>query len=285
MLLLPQHLFDQSNVHVLLRDGERAIIGKTVYAPLYERSGYVSMHAVNIVLAGEQILESSEGNTLRIRAGQIILIPRGLYQISDLLPADGTPFRSILFYFDDAIVQRYLGDYSVKEPFRGEVPDFLKLNRNPPLNAFVEVLSFVYGDVPPDNPALYRLKTLELLNLIDRADSDFDLPAFLFRLTLPKQRNLRHFMEANFNKPLKIQDFADLTGRSVSSFRRDFKEQFNVVPKDWLRTKRLQLAKKLLAEDRREVQEVATAVGYESVSYFIEQFRSAEGISPGKYRG
>ena len=40
-------------------------------------------------------------------------------------------------------------------------------------------------------------------------------------------------MEKNFDKPLKIEDYAYLTGRSLSTFRRDFKSYFEITPQKW----------------------------------------------------
>ena len=46
-------------------------------------------------------------------------------------------------------------------------------------------------------------------------------------------------MQKNFDKPLKIEDYAYLTGRSVSTFRRDFKASFSMTPQQWIKEQRL----------------------------------------------
>ena len=61
---------------------------------------------VSILLNGEQRIRSYEGETLVIRAGEILMIPRGLYHVSDLLPKQGT-FQSLLFYFDDTLIRSF----------------------------------------------------------------------------------------------------------------------------------------------------------------------------------
>ena len=39
-------------------------------------------------------------------------------------------------------------------------------------------------------------------------------------------------MERNFDKPLTIEDYAYLTGRSESTFRREFKIKYGVYPQE-----------------------------------------------------
>jgi AraC-like DNA-binding protein len=52
-----------------------------------------------------------------------------------------------------------------------------------------------------------------------------------------------------FNMPL--EKFAYLTGRSLSSFKRDFNKAFNTTPQRWLTQKRLELAHYELSEEKK----------------------------------
>ena len=90
-------------------------------------------------------------------------------------------------------------------------------------------------------------------------------------------------MEKNFDKPLKIEDYAYLTGRSLSTFRRDFKSFYEITPQKWLKEKRLEKAKSLLQDRSLSVTELAYEVGYENISYFIKEFKNKFGQSPKQY--
>jgi AraC-like DNA-binding protein len=90
-------------------------------------------------------------------------------------------------------------------------------------------------------------------------------------------------MNANFNKSLTVEDYAYLTGRSLSTFNRDFKRQFNVSPKKWLMDKRLESAYTLLTHHHKNVTDVAFEVGYENFSHFIKAFHKKFGISPKQF--
>ena len=90
-------------------------------------------------------------------------------------------------------------------------------------------------------------------------------------------------MEKNFDKPLKIEDYAYLTGRSISTFRRDFKSTYNMTPQKWLKEKKMEKALLLLNHKELSVTDLAYEIGYENVSYFIKVFKNNVGQSPKQY--
>lgn len=90
-------------------------------------------------------------------------------------------------------------------------------------------------------------------------------------------------MLANYSKPLSIEDYAYLSGRSLSTFRRDFVNQFGVSPKQWLIEKRLDRAHELLSANHTSVSHVALEVGYENISHFIKAFHKRYAISPKQF--
>lgn len=109
------------------------------------------------------------------------------------------------------------------------------------------------------------MKILELFHLLNHLVPEKEFTEFLFQLTLPKKRNIKTFVEHNFDKPLNIEDYAYLTGRSVSTFRRDFKAQFKTTPKKWLKEKRIEKAVHLLHNQEISVTQLAYEVGYENI--------------------
>ena len=91
-------------------------------------------------------------------------------------------------------------------------------------------------------------------------------------------------MLANYTKPLGIEDYAYLTGRSLSSFRRDFKSRFGVSPKQWLIDNRLEKAKEILqADGKATIIGVALQVGYENIPHFIKAFHRKFEITPKQF--
>jgi AraC-like DNA-binding protein len=279
MIVIPQRLFSDSQVKVILRDGNVSILKKKLAQPLLEREGYISNHVISILLAGEQRIRTFDDQLIKVRAGQILFIPRGLYYISDLLPQHGA-FESLLFYFDDRLIQEFLSVSRVGTFQRQSVPSHLKCDTPPAVELFARSLLTIYEQHGIRQKQFLDLKILELLHLLSGLVPAQEFADFLFQLTLPKKRNIKFFMQKNFDKPLKIEDYAYLTGRSPSSFRRDFKQYFATTPQKWIKQKRLEKAHQLLLEKTLSVTDLAYAVGYEHVSYFIKEFKGRYGVSP-----
>ncbi len=77
-----------------------------------------------------------------------------------------------------------------------------------------------------------------------------------------------------------MEEFARLSNRSLSAFKRDFQKEFNVTPGKWLVEKRLHNAMHLLSNAGKTVSEAAFESGFENPSHFSRAFRSYFGIAP-----
>lgn len=282
MILIPQRLFASPGTKTILRDGNVCILSKELTEPVIKREGYISNHVVSVVLAGEQHIRTYEDELIKVQANDILFAPRGMYYISDLLPADGT-FKSLLFYFDDSVIHNFLSNSRVDIVDRQAAPSYLKFGVLPTVRLFADSLIDIYQHQQIRDKNFLQLKILELLHLLNHQAQEKAFANFLFRLTLPQKRNIKTFMQQNYDKPLKVEDYAYLTGRSLSTFRRDFKSAFDRTPQQWLKEQRLQKALELVSQKEISVTQLAYEVGYENISYFIKAFKAQVGLSPKQY--
>ncbi|MEL6182869.1 MAG: AraC family transcriptional regulator, partial [Myxococcota bacterium] len=95
---------------------------------------------------------------------------------------------------------------------------------------------------------------------------------------------LRHVMEKHAYEPLRLSDYATLCGRSLASFKRDFKRVYNCPPGQWLIEKRLAKAAELLKKGDQRVTDVCLDCGFGHLSHFIRTFREAFGASPKQFQ-
>lgn len=98
-----------------------------------------------------------------------------------------------------------------------------------------------------------------------------------------KKINLQEFMERNFRCDWSMSEFARASGRSLSTFKRDFKLMSELSPERWLTARRLQAAYELLRKGRR-VSDVCFDVGFKNVSHFSAIFKKKFGKTPGEVR-
>lgn len=96
--------------------------------------------------------------------------------------------------------------------------------------------------------------------------------------------DLQTVMSENFLYNLKVEEFAKLCGRSLSAFKRDFKNIFNTTPSRWIKAKRLEHAKKLLIETDLNINQISYDCGFINSSHFIKSFKEKYKLPPHKFR-
>ncbi len=102
---------------------------------------------------------------------------------------------------------------------------------------------------------------------------------------MEKSRMVIRFVEEHYPEPLPIERMADVTGFSQSHFMKFFKEIFGVSFTSYLNDYRLTMASRLLLASGDTILEVATATGFENLSYFNRRFKGKFGMTPREFRG
>lgn len=85
---------------------------------------------------------------------------------------------------------------------------------------------------------------------------------------------IKNVMLESFHLNLSMDEYAKLCGKSLSTFKRDFKKYFKNTPSKWLKTKRLEYAKTLLLNSDLNINEVCFESGFVNSSHFILTFKS-----------
>ena len=109
------------------------------------------------------------------------------------------------------------------------------------------------------------------------------LPAlrnFLFNFSEPYKIDLEKFMLSNFHFNIPIERFAQLTGRSLAGFKRDFQKTFGSPPRRWLQDKRLTIARHLIETRHMKPSAIYLDLGFESLPHFSNSFKKKFGKAP-----
>ena len=120
---------------------------------------------------------------------------------------------------------------------------------------------------------------MEFLHLVYLNNQDEIINTLNSSENQKKRRNIDSIMMVNYDKNLTVTDFANLSGRSLSTFNRDFKRKHGQTPKQWLIKKKMEKAEKLLLEGIN-VTNCAIEVGYSNVSHFIKAYKFIYGETP-----
>jgi AraC-like DNA-binding protein len=97
-------------------------------------------------------------------------------------------------------------------------------------------------------------------------------------------RRARDLMDRDYAKPLDVAAMARAAHASPSHFARQFRRAFGETPYSYLMTRRIERAKALLRGSELSINEVALAVGSQSLGTFSTRFREIVGMTPRAYR-
>jgi len=85
------------------------------------------------------------------------------------------------------------------------------------------------------------------------------------------------------NNPPSLPDLAREVGLNIKKLKTDFKEFYGVPVFTFLLNYKMELAKKLLLEQKLNVNEIASNLGYSASSHFIAAFKRKYGITPKQF--
>jgi AraC-like DNA-binding protein len=141
---------------------------------------------------------------------------------------------------------------------------------------------FNHPEPPPKS--LLKLKFEELILNILSSDRYAKLKVYFREICQSTRPSIRSVMEANYSYNLTITEYATLCGRSLSSFKSEFKSIYQTTPGKWLKEKRLQYSRYLLENTDKNIGEVTFESGFENETHFIRLFKDKYGLPPGKYQ-
>ena len=142
----------------------------------------------------------------------------------------------------------------------------------------------------PEMGGLERLSSLLLIFDIMSGTAEYDFlasPRFIqnFQYAASDRfKKITSYIMENFDKDISLSEIASVGNMGVTAFCNFFKEQFRVTFVEYLTTVRIGHACKLLAENDRNVVEVAYECGYNNLANFNRQFKKLKSMTPTDYR-
>lgn len=228
------------------------------------------------VLAGELKVVQAD-HTRCYKPGDTLLLPRK--QPATLLkyPKDGVAYQAVIMKLPTDVVRAYYTQ-NTSVAARPHANGILLFPKSPLLQSLFASL-LPYLELEHRLPEkLLAVKIAEVIEILRSLNPDTD--GVLADFSEPGKLNLVEFMEANYMFNIPLTQFSYLTGRSLTTFKRDFKKAFQLSPQRWLTQKRLALAHYQLAEKRRKPVELYLEVGFENLAHFSYAFKKQFGYSP-----
>lgn len=236
------------------------------------------------VVTGSKTLRAASG-MWDLGPGDTIFVKKGAIFLRQNTPGAVCLF---MFFIPDEFVCRTVremaADFPVLPPPAEPRDMAIRVQHDAGVVAFLQAMGvfFVASDTPPE--LLLKLKLKELIASLVVSPGNAALSSYLRLLASRENPPITAIMEANCFHNLPLEAFAKLCGRSLSTFKRDFRQHYGVAPGRWLLERRLEQAAHLLSTTSMSVTEIVFECGFEQAAHFSRSFKSRFGQTPSEYR-
>lgn len=255
------------------------------------QSRILTRHAIGFVVRGRKLIYYGDA-AHQANSGDMFYMSTGHHYVEDL-PEKEKPYEEIVFYFTPAQLSRCLTQLCVN--FNLDVPNRHTCDNcrsqqyvvypswRAARNFFSVLNQYMKEDVLMDEPILENLKMMELVYMIV-SDPECCIQGKILEHSDMIRENFEQIVLGNIFTDCSIEQLAQQTNRSLTSFKKEFKRQFMESPHRWIIRQRLMHARLQLISTNKAVAELGIECGFPNTSHFIKLFKKEFGCTPSVYR-
>lgn len=236
-------------------------------------------YAMNYVYSGEMLLDNGKEQT-HVGKGECVFIPRDHHITMYKKTCDGERYCGIFLSFTRKFLREMYGKLELPKMAvdTPKIEQALRLPKTAEITSlFASMTPYFDPNVKPQDDFMH-LKLQEGLLALLHIDNRF-VPT-LFDFNEAWKIDILEFMNANYMYEFSLEELAHYTGRSLATFKRDFKKLSDLTPEKWLIRKRLEVAYQLMKEGGKRISDVYAEVGFKNPSHFSTAFKRQYGVPP-----
>ena len=238
-------------------------------------------HTLIYLCSGELEIEERKKKTV-LRPGDCAFMRRDNRIRLQKKVKEGKPYRSIVLKFSRAFLREFYQTLNRKQVPTNSKREKISLrvlpkNRSDIRSLFESVIPYFDASEKPSEELL-KLKMIEGVHVL--LNTDKSLYASLFDFVEPWKIDILDYLNENYMCDLSMEEIASYTGRSLSTFKRDFAKVSDLTPQKWIIKRRLAAAHDLIKSGKKKVTEACFDVGFKNLSHFSKIYKEAYGIAP-----
>lgn len=243
-----------------------------------EKVCFWNHHTLILQVSGQFTLETT-GQNISMTGGGMLLIGKNQLGTLTKTPLPGGNYETIVISLQEDLLRKIVLEEKLEADRKYMGPPNILIPTNEFLQGYFQsIVPYARSSGASMTDEMGILKVKEGVKLLMLA-----LPGlrnFLFDFSEPYKIDLEKFMLNNYHFNVPIEKFAQLTGRSLAGFKRDFQKTFGMAPRHWLQEKRLTEARHLIESKNKKPSAIYLDLGFESLSHFSHSFKKKFGKTP-----
>lgn len=159
-----------------------------------------------------------------------------------------------------------------------------KINNDFLIQKYIEGLLFYFENPSLVNDDILVLKLKEIILLLSQTQNAEAIQVILSQLFSPTTYTFKQIIEAHLFSQLTVEELAQQTNLSVSSFKREFAKLYNDSPANYIKNKKLEKATQLLLASNERISDIAFDCGFNDLANFTKSFSEKYNTTPTNYR-
>ena len=256
---------------------------------------YTDMHCLVIVLRGEKIMHTKDGD-FAIRAGEGLFLQADNYCLSNITAlqsdyldsldfhAEGA-YEALLLFVDNVCLLECVAKH--KERFwlhtKGQGAQIFHLRDSDMLSTIARSFELYLQEFKEELVPFVSHKFEELFLYLSLQYAEIFsrfVQHIMQGLALDSGLAFLYCSEEFAN----VAQMAECAKVDQATFSRKFKQAFGLSPKHWLDERRFEKAKFLLEFSNKNINEICAECGFGSPSWFIERFKTRYHCTPKHYQ-
>jgi AraC family transcriptional regulator, exoenzyme S synthesis regulatory protein ExsA len=234
-------------------------------------------------LSGKKLWQTINGKYF-VQPGELLFVKKGanaVYQYFD------DEFLSLIIFIPDDFIKNVIAKHKLDIPKvkpNSKADSIIPIKTDEVLNSYFYSLLSYFAKEKPISKSLLKLKIEELIVSLTTNQNDTILNNCFKEIYESNKISIKEIMEENFCNSLTLEEYAKLSARSLSTFKRDFITVYNTTPGKWLTEKRLAHSKYLMQNTNKSVEEIINECGFRNRSHFIKIFKNRYRTTPLKFK-
>lgn len=238
------------------------------------------------VLKGKCI-NHSETDQLNIEANQGVLAKSGNSIFKTVNCNNSNEYEALSIRFHKDVLDELYKDEEL--PFFEKSNVSLSTNSvlitsNILINEYVKSILPYFKNKELLSNNLLILKLKELIALLLQTESSTGVIEIMSNLFESKTFEFKEIIQAHIFSSISINEFAQLTHMSLSSFKKEFKRVLNDTPQNYIIDQRIKKVAEILPFSSDSISNIAYKCQFQTLAHMSRVFKSKYGVSPSQYK-